>query len=471
VACPRPVEGCSETDTLVPRTRNTGPRSLCVARIYTRLGATGRGTELALKNPSMDIIREDLSEKRRRKRLLQAAAGVAAALLITLGLSRMKPAAPTVDKSAVWMDTVKRGPMNREVRGPGSLVPEAEGIRQIAAVTDARVERLVLQPGSVVEPASVLLEMSNPEVERDAIDAEWQLKAAQAGLIDTRVRLSKELMDQQAAAATVRSDFHQAQLTAQTNEGLFKDGLVADLTLKLSRVRAEELETRNDIEQKRLAVYADSAKAQMDVQQAKVEQLRALAMLKKQQLDALHVRAGIAGVLQELPLQVGQRVTAGTTLAKVVQPNKLKAQLKIAETQAKDVVPGQPAEIDTHNGVVAGKVSRVDPSVQNGTVTVDVALEGELPKGARPDLSVEGKIELDRLADVVYVGRPAFGQEQNSISLFRVNSEGDEAQRIKVRLGKSSVNTVQILDGLKPGDRVILSDMSNWDAYDRVRLK
>jgi HlyD family secretion protein len=420
----------------------------------------------------MDIVREDLSQKRRRRRLLLAAAGVSVALLITLGLSRLKPAAPTVEKGAVWMDTVKRGPMNREVRGPGSLVPEAEGILQISAATDGRVERLVLQPGSPVQPASVLLEMSNPELQRDALGAEWQMKAAQAELVNTKVRLQKELMDQQAAAATVRSDFHQAQLTAQTNEGLFKEGLVAELTLKLSKVRAEEFETRNEIEQKRLTVYSDSARAQMDVQQAKVEELRALWQLKRAQLDALHVRAGIAGVLQELPLQVGQRVTPGTTLAKVVQPNKLKAQLKIAETQAKDVVIGQPAEIDTRNGVVSGKVSRVDPSVQNGTVTVDVALEGDLPKGARPDLSVDGKIELDRLADVVYVGRPAFGSEQTTlVSLFRVSTDGDEAQRVKVRLGKSSVNTVQILDGLKPGDRVILSDMSAWDAYERVRLK
>jgi RND family efflux transporter MFP subunit len=419
----------------------------------------------------MDIVREDFAEKRRKKRLILASGGIVVALLITLGLSRLKPAAPTVEKGAVWMDTVKRGPMNREVRGPGSLVPEAEGIRQISAATDARIERLVLQPGSQVEPNSILIEMSNPELSRDTLDAEWQVKAGQAELANTRVRLQKELMDQQASAATVRSDFHQAQLTAQTNEGLFKEGLVADLTLKLSEVRADELKTRYEIEQKRLAVYEESARAQMQVQEAKVEQLRALWGLKKQQLDALHVRAGISGVLQEVPLQVGQRVVPGTSLAKVVQPNKLKAQLKIAETQAKDVVVGQVAQIDTRNGVVKGKVSRVDPSVQNGTVTVDVAIGDDLPKGARPDLSVDGTIELDRLSDVVYVGRPAFGQDQNSISLFRVNGDGDEADRVKVKLGKSSVNAVQILEGLKPGDRVILSDMSAWDAYDRVRLK
>jgi HlyD family secretion protein len=434
------------------------------------LGSGPRGTPFALTE-RMDIVREDFSQKRRRKRLILASAAIGVGLLITLGLSRLKPAAPTVEKSAVWMDTVKRGSMRREVRGPGSLVPEAEGIRQISANNDARVERLVLQPGSVVQADSILLEMSNPELQRDAIDAEWQLKASQAELVNTRVRLHKEFLDQKAAAATVESDFHQAQLQAQTNEGLFKEGLVADLTLKLSKVRAEELATRHDLEKRRLDVYEESAKAQTDVQQAKVEELRALFQLKKSQLEALRVRAGITGVLQELPLQVGQRVTPGTTLAKVVQPNKLKAQLKIAETQAKDIVIGQPASIDTRNGVVPGKVSRVDPSVQNGTVTVDVAIEGELPKGARPDLSVDGTIELDRLADAIYVGRPAFGQEQNLVSLFRVNSDGDEADRVKVRLGKSSVNFVQVVEGLKPGDKVILSDMSAWDSYDRVRLK
>jgi HlyD family secretion protein len=278
-------------------------------------------------------------------------------------------------------------------------------------------------------------------------------------------------MDQQAAAATVRSDFHQAQLQAETNEGLFKEGLVAELTLKLSRVRAEELATRNAIEEKRLAAVSDAARAQVAVQQARVEQLQALAGLKRSQKEALHVRAGIAGVLQELPVQVGQRLMPGTTLAKVAEPTKLKAQLKIAETQARDIEIGQPASIDTRNGVVAGRVSRVDPASQNGTVTVDVALEAPLPKGARPDLSVDGTIELDRLKDVLYVGRPAFGQEKSLVSLFRVSEDGDEAVRVKVRLGKSSVNTVEILEGLRVGEKVILSDMSPWDAYDRVRLK
>jgi len=391
--------------------------------------------------------------------------------MITLGLSRLRPAAPSVEGSTLWIDTVRRQPMVRQVRGPGSLVAEAEGIRQISAATDARVERLMVQAGSPVEPATELLEMSNPELVRDSLDAEWQLKAAQAELTNTRVRLQRELLDQQAAAATVESDYHQALLQAETNQELYKEGLVAEITLKLSKVRAEELASRNEIEKKRLAVYSESAKAQIAAQEARIAQLRALAELKRTQLDALHVRAGIRGVLQELPLQPGQSVKPGTTLAKVVQPDKLKAQLKIAETQARDVQIGQLATIDTHNGYARGRVSRIDPASQNGTVTVDVALEGSLPKGARPDLSADGTIELEHLADVVSVGRPSFGQENGQIVLFRLDAGGDEAVRVKVQLGKTSVNMVQIVAGLQPGDRVILSDMSAWDAYDRVKLK
>jgi HlyD family secretion protein len=420
---------------------------------------------------AVDILREDLSVKRRKKRIAMAAAGAAAVLLITLGLSRLKPAAPTVEKSTVWMDTVKRGPMLRQVRGPGSLVVESSGIRVLSAQTDGRVERLLLEPGALVQPDTVILEMSNPELQRDALDAEQALKAGQAELTNTRVKVQRETLDQKASAASVESDFHQAELQAQTNEGLYKEGIVASLTLKLSQVRAEELKTRNALEHERMAIAEDSAKAQIEAAEAHFQQLKVQADLTRSQMDGLKVRAGIPGVLQEIPIQVGQRVTPGTMLAKVVQPNKLKAQLKIAETQAKDIAIGQPAAIDTRNGIVPGKVSRVDPSSQNGTVTVDVALEGELPLGARPDLSVDGTIELDRLKDVLYVGRPAFGQEKSLVGLFRLNEDGDEAVRVKVKLGKSSVNTVEILEGLKPGDRVILSDMSAWDAHDRVRLK
>jgi RND family efflux transporter MFP subunit len=419
----------------------------------------------------MDILREDFAKKKQRRRFLVGGAGVLAILLISLGLSRLKPAAPTVDKGTVLIDTVKRGPLERQVRGPGSLVPQTEGILQISASTDARVERLLAQPGSPVTPDTILLEMSNPELEKDALNADWQLKAGQADLVNTRVKIQKDILDQQAAAATVESDYHQAQLQAETNEGLFKEGLVAAITLKLSQTRARELATRNEIEKKRLSVASEAERAQVDAQQARVEQLRALAKLKRSQMDALRVRAGIRGVLQEVPVQPGQRVTPGMTLAKVVQPEKLKAQLKIAETQARDVQIGERALVDTRNGVVEGHVSRIDPSVSGGTVTVDVALEGPLPRGARPDLSVDGTIELERLSDVVYVGRPAFGSEQGAITLFRLQPGSDEALRVKVRLGKSSVNAVEILEGLKPGDKVVLSDMSAWDAFDRVRLK
>ncbi len=419
----------------------------------------------------MDILREGVAEKKRRRRFLVGGAGVVATLLITLGLSRLKPAAPTVDNATVLIDTVKRGPLERKVRGPGSLVPETEGILQISASTDARVERLLAQPGSPVTPDTVLLVVSNPSLQRDALDAEWQLRAGLAELANTRVKLQKDLLDQKAAAATVESDYHQAQLQAETNEGLFKEGLVAGITLKLSQTRAKELATRNEIEKKRLSVAGEAEKAQIDAQQARVEQLRALAKLKREQIEALRVRAGIRGVLQDVSVQPGQRVMPGTTLARVVQPEKLKAQLKIAETQARDVQIGEKAFIDTRYGVVEGHVSRIDPSVSGGTVTVDTALDGPLPKGARPDLSVDGTIELERLTDVVHVGRPVFGSEQGTITLFRLQPGGDEAVRVKVRLGKSSVNSVEILEGLKPGDKVVLSDMSAWDAFDRVRLR
>jgi len=419
----------------------------------------------------VDIIREDLSEKKRKKRIVMAAAAAGAILLITLGLSKLKPAAPTVEKSTIWMDTVKRGPMVRQVRGPGSLIVESSGIRVLSAATEGRVERLLVEPGALVQPDTVILEMSNPELQRDALDAEQAMKAGQAELMNTRVAVQRDKLDQKARAATVESDYHQAELQAETNEGLHKEGIVASLVLKLSQVRAEELETRNALEKERLAIAEDSAKAQLEAAEAHFQQLKVQAELMHSQMDALKVRATIPGVLQEVPVQVGQLTQPGTMLAKVVQPNKLKAQLKIAETQAKDIVIGQPASIDTRNGIVPGKVSRVDPSSQNGTVTVDVALEGELPQGARPDLSVDGTIELDRLKDALYVGRPAFGQEKSLVGLFLVNEDGDEATRVKVKLGKSSVNTVEIVEGLKPGDRVILSDMSAWDAHDRVRLK
>jgi HlyD family secretion protein len=400
--------------------------------------------------------------------VIYGAAGIILVPLITWGLSTLKPAAPTVEKATVWPDTVKRGPMLIQVRGLGTLVPEE--ILWIPATTDGRVVRRFVLPGSPVTADTVVLELTNPELEQLALDAEWQLRAAQAQLNSLKAQLESQLLDQKAAAATVQSEYQQAKLNAEKDEELAKLGLGASLNVKLSKAKAEALTTRNAIEQQRLQVSSDSVKAQLDAQKARVEQLRALYELKRTQLDSLRVRAGAEGVLQELPVEVGQRVTAGTILAKVVQPTRLKAQLKIPETQAKDVQIGQVASIDTRNGIIPGSVMRVDPAVQNGTVTVDVKLEGALPKGARPDLSVDGTIEIERLRDVLYVGRPAFGQPNSTVGIFKLEAGGKEATRVQVKLGRSSVNTIEILSGLQVGDQVILSDMSAWDAFNRIRL-
>ncbi|MGA2610178.1 MAG: efflux RND transporter periplasmic adaptor subunit [Terriglobia bacterium] len=416
----------------------------------------------------MDIPRESAKRQRRIRRIIYSILGLLAIASVTLGLSRLKPAAPSVDKATVWIDTVKRGPMLLEVRGLGTLVPEE--ILWIPATTDGRVVRRLVLPGVPMKADSVILELKNPELEQAALDAEWQLKAAEAEYNSLKAQLDSQLLDHRAAAATVQSDYRQAALNAEKDEALAKSGLGAELNSKLSKAKADELTTRNQIEQDRLSVSAASAKAQLEAQKAKVEQLRALYELKRAQLDRLQVRAGAEGVLQELLVEVGQQVTIGTILAKVAQPTRLKAELKIPETQAKDVQIGLLASIDTRNGIISGHVMRVDPAVQNGTVTVDVKLEGALPKGARPDLSVEGTIEIENLKDVIYVGRPAFGQPNSTVGIFKLDEEGSGAARVQVKLGRSSVNTVEILEGLKPGDRVVLSDMSTWDAFNRIRL-
>jgi HlyD family secretion protein len=418
----------------------------------------------------MDVQRSpSVARNRKIRRILYGAAVLLGVLVVTLGLSRLKPAAPTVERATVWVDTVKRGSMLRQVRGLGTLVPEE--IRWIPATTEGRVERIVVKPGTTVTPDTVILELSNPQLEQEAQDAELQLKAAEAEFANLKVQLQNELLSQQAAAATVQADYSQAKLQAEVNEELAKQQLVSDLINKQSKVKAEELKTRYEIEMKRLASNSESAQARLAVQQARVDQLRALAHLRKSQLSALRVRGGVSGVLQQVPVDVGQRVTSATNLARVADPNRLKAELKIAETQAKDVQIGQKASVDTRNGVVEGHVVRIDPAVQNGTVTVDVIMDGELPKGARPDLSVDGTIELERLNDVLYVGRPAFGQEQNQVGLFKLVDGGAGAVRTPVKLGRSSVNTIEILSGLQVGDQVILSDMSAWDAFDRIRLR
>ncbi|MEW6734693.1 MAG: efflux RND transporter periplasmic adaptor subunit [Acidobacteriota bacterium] len=417
----------------------------------------------------MDIPRKSQTRNRRLRRILYILFSLGIIVLITLGLSRLKPAAPTVERGTVWIDTVKRGLMVRQVRGIGSLVPEE--IRWIPAVTEGRVERILIKPGTAVKTDTILVELSNPDLELAALDAEMQLKAEEARYTDLRVRLSSQLLDQQATAATVQADYNQAKLQAEANVELAKQGLLSELTLKLSKTKAEELATRHEIEQKRLSISSESAQAQLVSQQARIEQLRALLEHNRSRVEALKVRAGANGVLQQLPLDVGQRVTPGTNLARVAEPTRLKAELKITATLAKDIQLGQQTVIDTHNGTIPGKVVRIDPAVQNDTVTVDVALEGPLPQGARPDLSVDGTIELERLEDVLYVGRPVQSQANSVIGLFKVIEEGSGALRIQVKLGRSSVNTVEILEGLQAGDRVVLSDTSAWDAFNQIRFK
>jgi HlyD family secretion protein len=368
----------------------------------------------------------------------------------------------------VWIDTVKRGPMLRQVRGSGTLVPEE--VKWIPAAVEGRVEQIFIRPGTVVTADTVVLSLSNPQLDLETRDAALQLKGAEADFADQKAKLAAQRMDQEASVANVKSQYTEAQLRADADDQLAKDGLVADINRKISRAKADEMSTRYEIEKRRFDVNADSQKAQIDAQQARVDQSRALYDLKKSQLDGLKVRAGADGVLQQLPVEVGQRVTVGTTLAKVARPDKLKAELRIAETQAKDILVGQSVSVDTRNGLVPGRVSRIDPAVESGTVRVDVMLEGALPKGARPDLTVDGTIELERLTDVLYVGRPAAGQEQGTISLFRIQPDGEHAARVNVKLGRASVNAVEILDGLHEGDRVVLSDMSAWDAFNEIRL-
>jgi HlyD family secretion protein len=417
----------------------------------------------------MDIQRPSNAKAKKIKRALYVIVAVIVIAGVTLGLSRLKPAAPSVDRGTVWTDTVKRGPMLREVRGLGTLVPL--DIHWIAALTTARVDKIVIRPGHLVEPNTVILEMSDPAVAQTLIDSQFQLKGAEADLANLRVQVNSELMNQKAIEAGVRSDYEQAKLQHEVDVKLFNEGIDADVTQKLSKVREDQLKIRLDLEEERTRVAADSAQARVQAQQAHLEQARAMYDLRRNQADALHVRAGITGVLQLLPVDVGQSVAVGTNIARVADPKKLKAEIKIAETQAKDIVIGQNATVDTRNGIVKGHVIRIDPSVVNGTVSVDVGIDDPLPLGARADLSVDGTIELENLKDVLYVGRPVHGQTDATISLFEVMPDDSDATRVNVKLGRSSVNTVEILNGLQVGDKVILSDMSQWDNVDRIRLK
>jgi HlyD family secretion protein len=418
----------------------------------------------------MDISRPDLKAKKRKRQAVTIAIGVIVLAAVTFLVMRLKPAAPTVDRSVVWTDTVKRGPFVRQVRGLGTLVPREDAIRQIPAQTEATVVRIRTLPGSMVKADTILMELSDPQLSQEALDAELSLKEARADLSNVQVKVQSDLMAQKSAAATVNADYKQAQRQAQTDKSLYGLGVISGLAYSASQGTADQLNTRNHLQEQTVDINEKAIESQLAVQQAKVAQAQAIYELKKQQLDALNVRAGIAGVLTDLPLAVGQHVTIGTMLAQVVQPNQLKAQLKIAETQARDIQIGQPASVDTHNGLADGTVSRIDPSVQNGTVTVDVKLVGNLPDGARPDLSVDGTIDLERLRDVLYVGRPAFGNENSTITLFRLDDAGKGAVRVPVKVGRASVNAIQVLEGLHQGDTVILSDMSRYDTTDRIRL-
>jgi HlyD family secretion protein len=416
----------------------------------------------------MDVKREGVAEARKKRQKILYVAGGAVFAVLAVWVSRLEPAAPSVDRSTVWMDRVARGPMLRQVRGPGTLVPLE--IRWVAARTEGRVERIVVLPGTDVEEETVLIEMSNPELEQSSQDVGLQLRAAEARFEDLKVQLESQLLNQRAQAASVQADFRTAVLQLEADKEIHDQGIIGDLALKLSEERAKELELRNQLEQERLQIAAESNEAQLMAEASRVDQLRALYHLRVSQVDALKVRPGIRGVLQQVPVAVGQQVTPGVNLARVAQPELLKAELRIAETQAKDVEINQRASIDTRNGIVEGRVMRIDPAVQDGTVTVDVELVSELPRGARPDLSVDGTIEIERLEDVLYVGRPAYGQAGTTVSLFRLLADGQTAERVDVTLGKSSVNTIEIVAGLGEGDEVILSDTSAWDDYRKIRL-
>jgi HlyD family secretion protein len=417
----------------------------------------------------MDISRTDLKRRRSRRRVLVLTVAVITIAATAGFLLRLKPAIPTVD-AAVLTDTVKRGPLLIQVRGPGTLVPREDKIRLIPAETEATVVRIRVLPGAHVEPDTIVMDLVDPELQQQSLDAQLQLKAAKADYQNSYARLQSDLMTQKAEAAIVSADQKQAQLQAQTDKSLYQLGVISGLSYSASEGKANELDQRSDIEGQRLTLNQKAIATQLAVQTTKVQEAEAMLALKEKQQDALSVRAGISGVLVDLPHQVGEHVAPGITLAKIVQPDQLKASLKIAETQARDIQIGQPAEIDTHNGVIPGKVTRIDPTVQNGTVTVDVEPVGTLPQGARPDLSVDGTIDLDRMTDVLYMVRPAFANENSTISLFRVSPDGKTATRVPVKVGRASVNNIQVIDGLNVGNTVILSDMSRWDSVDRVRL-
>ena len=416
----------------------------------------------------MDVRRpQSVARNKKIKRIVYLILILIAAAGVTLGLSRMKPAAPSVDRATVWVDSVKRGEMLRQVRGIGTLVPEE--VRWIPATSDGIIEERRARAGDTVKPDTIILVMSNPDVGQRATDAELQLKGAEADLANLRATLQNEILNQQVQQASIESEYNRAKLDYEANQELAKDGLIAELIVKKSQVTVQELGSKNEMEKKKVEGNTKSAEARIGAQEARVDQFRVVYQLRRKQLDELNVRAGVSGVVQQVPVEAGQRVAPGTILAKVAEPGRLKAELQIAETQVKDVVVGQAASIDTRNGIIPVQVIRIDPAAVNGTVKVDVQLNGEYPKGVRPDLSVDGTIDIERLSNVLYVGRPAYGQAESTVGVFKLAANG-EASRVQVKLGRSSVNQIEIVEGLREGEQVILSDMSAWDAYDRVRL-
>ena len=417
----------------------------------------------------MDIPRPFAARRRRIRHTLYLLTAIVSIAAISAGLSRLEPAAPRVERSTLWMGEVKRGDLTRRVRGLGKLIPEV--IRWIPAATQGRVERVLIQPGERVTPGTIILELSNPELEQQALDAQSQLKRAEAEMAHLRVQLESEKMQRQADAVRVESQYLEATLRADADAALLREGLVSEMDTKISRSRAQALETQRHLEKRSMEIFSKSLEAQLEAKRAEVEQRRLFHALRRSQLDSLKVRGGIPGVLQQVEVEVGQQVTPGTNLVRIAEPRRLKAKIEVAATQARDLEVGQRAEIDTRNGIVPGRVSRIDPAVKEGLVTVDVALEGKPPRGARPDLSVDGTVELEHLEDVLYMPRPGFSQEDGSGSLFRLESDGIHAQRVRVDLGASSVSEIQILEGLNLGDQVVLSDMAQWKDHDRIRLQ
>jgi HlyD family secretion protein len=416
----------------------------------------------------VDIARSpEVKRKKQIRRVIYGFVALLAIVVITVGVSRLRPAAPGVDRATVWVDTVKRGPMIRQVRGSGILVPE--NIRWITATTSGRVDKLVLRPGAQVTPTSVILELSNPDLQQAVMDAQLAFRSAEAAFENRKAELQSQLLNQEVGVATLESQSRQASLVLAANEALYKEQLISELQLKQYRGSDEDLKNQLAVAKQRLEITRGGMKSQLAPQEADVNQKKSTYELRMRQLDDLKVKAGMTGVLQVLPVEVGAQVQAGANIARVADPTVLKAELRIAETQTKDIKIGQVAEVDTRNGTVAGKVSRIDPASSNGTVGVDIQLEGALPPGSRPDLSVDGTVRLQKLDDVIFVGRPAFGQEESTITLFKLSADG-EAHRTKVVLGRSSVSTIEIREGLQPGDQVILSDMSSYDQFDRVKL-